>query len=434
MPHAFKPKPENHFRHATLATIALAATAGCGGGGTGSAGADGAVTIDLWSHAGGNDEELAVIREIIDDFNAGQDEFEVAMQSFPQGAYNDSVVAAASAGNMPCIVAIDAPNVANWAWAGHIQPLGLPESLFEGQLPGTISRVDGEPYAFGFYDAAVAMFARESTLNDAGVRIPTIDSPWTRDEFMAALAAIDGLGRYDFPLDIGTSAIGEWYPYALATFLQSFGGDLIDRSDFQSADGVLNGPEAVEWATWLRGMVEDGYIAQTSGADGGLDFANGQTGILFTGIWAVGTATEAFDDLLILPPPDLGNGPVIGSGSWQWAMSAQCEHPDGVRAFLTAAHTTENFTKFYDAVGLIPATADAVAEVPSFQPGGRNEIFFELADRFALERPLTPAYPFIASVFTQATRDILAGGNPQQILDRAVTEIDRDIAQNDGYR
>ena len=31
---------------------------------------------------------------------------------------------------------------------------------------------------------------------------------------------------------------GEWYPYAFAPFLQSFGGDLIDRTDFKSADTV----------------------------------------------------------------------------------------------------------------------------------------------------------------------------------------------------
>jgi hypothetical protein len=38
----------------------------------------------------------------------------------------------------------------------------------------------------------------------------------------------------------------------LLPFIQSFGGDLIDRTDFQSADGVLNGPESVEALEWFR--------------------------------------------------------------------------------------------------------------------------------------------------------------------------------------
>jgi multiple sugar transport system substrate-binding protein len=30
--------------------------------------------------------------------------------------------------------------------------------------------------------------------------------------------------------DVGMAWTGEWYPYAFSPFLQSFGGDLIDRS------------------------------------------------------------------------------------------------------------------------------------------------------------------------------------------------------------
>ena len=37
---------------------------------------------------------------------------------------------------------------------------------------------------------------------------------------------------------------GEWYPYAFSPFLQSFGGDMIDRETMTSAEGVLNGEEA----------------------------------------------------------------------------------------------------------------------------------------------------------------------------------------------
>ena len=72
-------------------------------------------------------------------------------------------------------------------------------------------------------------------------------------------------GQFDYAVDFGTGGGGEWIPYAYSPLLQSFGGDLIDRSDFQTADGALNGPEALEWATWFRGLVDSGYMAQTSG-------------------------------------------------------------------------------------------------------------------------------------------------------------------------
>jgi multiple sugar transport system substrate-binding protein len=417
---------------ASLATLMVATIVGCSA--TGSDDPSGSTTIDLWTHAGGNEAELGVINTIVDDFNDSQDDYVVEVTDFPQDAYNDAVVAAAASDNLPCVVDIDGPNVANWAWAGYIQPLGLPEETFEGQLPGTLGRIDGEVYAYGFFDVALALFSRESILNDAGVRIPTVDEPWTKDEFSDALAKIDALGAYDYAVDFGTGGGGEWIPYAYSPLLQSFGGDLIDRSDFQSADGALNGPEALEWAKWFRGLVDSGYMAQTSGEDATADFVNGKSGLLYTGNWADATVRGAFDDAVVLPPPNFGDGPKIGAGSWQWGVTTGCEDIDGARAYLEFAHDTEYFVQYGEAIGLIPATLDAAAEIPAYAEGGASRIYLELANQFAVVRPETAGYPFISSVFQKATQDILAGGDPQQVLDKAVADIDRDIEQNGGYK
>lgn len=416
---------------ASLTTLAIAGTAACGGGGTDEG--SGPSTIDLWTHAGGNDAELAVIDTIVEDFNASQDEYTVEVQSFPQDAYNAAVVAAATSDNLPCIVDIDGPNVANWAWAGYIQALGLPEETYDGQLAGTLGRVDGEVYSYGYFDVALAMFSRQSTLDAAGLRTPTVDEPWTKEEFDDALVKIDALGQFDYAVDFGTGGGGEWVPYAYSPLLQSFGGDLIDRGDFQSAEGALNGPEALEWAEWFRGLVDAGYMAQTSGEDATADFVNGTSGLLYTGNWADATVREAFDDAVVLPPPDLGAGPKIGAGSWQWGLTTGCDNVEGAQAYLEFAHDTKYFVEYGNAIGLIPATLDAAAEIPAYAEGGPNRVYLELADQFAVVRPETPAYPFISSVFEKATKDILAGGDPQTILDKAVADIDRDIQQNGGY-
>ncbi|MFK4834143.1 ABC transporter substrate-binding protein [Microbacterium sp. ZW T2_14] len=417
---------------ASLTTLAVVATAGCAAGGSGN-GSDGATTIDLWTHAGGNDAELGVINTIVDDFNGSQDDYVVKVTDFPQDAYNDAVVAAATSDSLPCIVDIDGPNVANWAWAGYIQPLGLPDDTYEDQLPGTLGKIDGEVYAYGFFDVALAMFSRESTLNAAGVRIPTVDEPWTGEEFNDALAKIDALGQFDYPVDFGTGGGGEWIPYAYSPLLQSFGGDLIDRSTFETADGALNGPEALEWATWFRGLVDSGYMAQTSGTDATADWVNGTSGILYTGNWADTTVREAFDDAVVLPPPDFGNGPTIGAGSWQWGLTSSCDEVEGAQAYLEFAHDTKYFVDYAEATGLIPGTLAAADEVPAYAEGGDSRIYLELANQFAVVRPETAAYPYISSVFQKATQDILAGGDAQAILDKAVTDIDRDIEQNGGY-
>lgn len=422
-----------HLAVASLSIASIAALAACGGGG-GGGGGEGGGTLTLWTHNGGNEAELAVNEQIVADFNASQDDYTVEIQAFPQDVYNDSVVAAATSNNLPCILDVDAPNVPNWAWAGYLSPLDLPEDTWEGQLPGTIGRVGDEVYAYGHYDVALAMYARVSALNDAGVRIPTVDEPWTADEFADALEKIDALGQYAYAADFGTAGTGEWITYAYSPFLQSFGGDLIDREEYLSAEGVLNGPEALEWAAWFRGLIEDGYIAQTSGQDSTADFVNGNSAILYSGSWANATVREELgDDAVVIPPPDFGDGPKIGAGSWQWAMSSGCENQDGARAYLEFAHQTDYFVAFGEALGLVPATEEAAAQLPNYAEGGEDRIFLEFADRFALIRPATPAYPYMTSVFQKATQDIMSGGDAQTILDRAVSEIDTDIRQNGNY-
>jgi len=420
---------------ASLAAVSILALAACSGTTTSaeSTGADGKVTIDLWTHNGGNDAELVVDQKIVDDFNASQTQYAVKLTSFPQASYNDAVVAAATAKKLPCVVDIDAPNVPNWAWAGYLAPLNLPDGTFDTQLPSTMGTIDGEVYSYGHYDVALAMYTRKSTLDAVGARVPTVDEPWTGEEFADALAKIKATDKFPYALDLGTGGSGEWIPYAYSPFLQSFGGDLINRDNYKSADGALNGDKAIAWAEWMQGLVEDGYIAAKSGEDATADFVNGQSGILYSGSWAGNTVAEAFDDAVVMAPPDFGAGSKIGGGSWQWGMTSGCSSPDGAAAYLEFAHQKEYFVEFANALGLVPATSDAAAEVPDYAPGGKNEVFLEIAKSYALIRPATPAYPYISSVFQKATQDILSGGDPKTILDKAVSDIDTDIKQNGDY-
>ena len=144
----------------------------------------------------------------------------------------------------------------NWAWAGYLAPLEGMDDTLSKYLPSVLGKWNDKTYSYGFYDVALTMVSRKSILKKYGIRVPTADKPWTKDEFTAALDKIKASGDFDYPLDIATSFTGEWWPYAYSPFLQSFGGDLINRTDYESAEGVLNGPQAVEWAKWFRGLVD----------------------------------------------------------------------------------------------------------------------------------------------------------------------------------
>ncbi|GAA1978246.1 extracellular solute-binding protein [Isoptericola halotolerans] len=415
------------------AVSALALT-GCGQAGQGDTtpDGDGPVELTMWTHSAGNPAELEVYEQIIADFNASQDDYEVVTEAFPQGAYNDAIVAAAAANDLPCLLDMDGPIVPNWAWAGYIQPLDLDPAVTDSLLPTAVGTYQDEIYSAGYWDAALAIFARQSVLEDNGIRIPTADDPWSVDELDEALATLQDAG-YDTPLDIGAEDTGEWWSYAYSPMLQSAGGDLVDRDTMLTADGALNGPEAVDFFTWFQGAFEQGW-ASDSGTVGNEEFNNDEVALSYTGVWNAMDSLDAVgDDLLILPPPDFGDGPRIGGGSWQWGISSTCNAPDGARAYLEFSFADEYVTAFADNQVVIPATPGAVEASVHFSPDGDLRPFVELSERFALLRPETPAYPVISSTFEKAAKDIMNGADIPSTLDGAVAEIDANIESNDGY-
>lgn len=391
-------------------------------------------TLSMWYHGAGNEVESKIVNQIIADFNASQSDWKVELQSFPQAAYNDSVVAGALAGNLPDILDVDGPVMPNWAWAGYMQPLTIDEAKIANFLPGTKGVWNGQLYSIGLWDAAVALVTRQSTLDELGLRTPTLDQPWSKDEFMAALDAAKAAGKWDYALDLGMAWTGEWYPYAFSPFLQSFGGDIVDRSSYKTAEGALNGDAALAFGEWWQGLFTGGYAQATqdpADRDGG--FAAGKYAFTWNGNWAALNALAAFDDVVFLPAPDFGAGPKIGAASWQFGISASSKNPAGAAAFIEFALQDKYLADFSNGIGLIPPTATAAAMTENYKAGGPMEVFFGLSAGQALVRPVTPGYVVQAKVFEKALADIANGADVAATLDAAVDEINADIEKNGGY-
>ncbi|ABW16370.1 extracellular solute-binding protein family 1 [Parafrankia sp. EAN1pec] len=416
---------------AVTAAVALL-LAGCGQAGNSTTTADGRIQIPMWTHSAGNPAELAVYKQIISDFNESQDRYEVVQQDFPQVTYNDAIVAAAAAGDLPCLIDMDGPVMPNWAWSGYLQELNLPKQLTDSLLPTAVGTYKGKIYSAGYWDAALAIFARKSVLDKNDIRIPTVDRPWTKDEFDSALATLQQAG-YDTPLDIGAEDTGEWWSYAYSPMLQSFGGDEINRDTYRTAEGALNGPAAVNFFTWFQDAFKKGW-ASNSGTIGNQEFVDDKVALSYTGVWnALDSLEKIGDDLLILPPPDFGQGPKIGGGSWQWGITAGCEQADGARQYLRFSFQDKYIAQFADSQIVIPATAGAEELSKYFTADGALRPFVVLSQKFALARPATPAYSVISSIFEKATKDIMNGADVKSTLGSAVEDIDENITANDNY-
>jgi multiple sugar transport system substrate-binding protein len=388
--------------------------------------------ISMWSHSAGNPLEIQVIDQIIADYNASQEQYFVEAEYFPQAAYNDAIVAASTAGDLPCLIDMDGPVMPNWAWAETIAPLELPTELTDQFLPSTVGEWDGEIYSIGYWDAALSMVARQSALEENDIRIPTMEEPWDLEEFDAALVTLKAAG-FPYAIDLGNGDRGEWWPYAYSPMLQSFGGDLVDRESFQTAEGVLNGPEAVEFGEWFQSLFERD-LASLSPTPGRQDFLLGNVAMAWNGNWSAPPAIEAYgDDVLFLPPPDFGEGPKIGGASWQWGVSANCPDLEGARGYIEYSLQPEYIAEFSNLTGLIPATEEAAELTEAYAEGGRLSEMVDFSREYAVIRPPTPAYAVISSVFEKSLQDISNGKDVQAALDSAVEQIDFNIDTNDGY-
>jgi len=399
----------------------------------------GETTLTLWFHSG-RAEEREAIAAVIDDFNNQDNGITVEVIRLPEGSYNEQVQAAALAGDLPDILDFDGPNVYNYAWSGYLIPLDdyLSEEIKNDLLPSIIAQAsyNGKFYNLGSFDSGLALWGNKTYLEKAGVRIPSgVKDNWDRGEFLSALAKLKALPEIDYPIDFKMNyGIGEWFTYGFSPIVQSYGGDLIDRSDFQSADGILNGPEAVQAMTFFQSLFQEGYAKSSQAGDDDF-YGKKRAALSYVGHWAWQTYRDALgDELILLPMPRFGKRTTTGMGSWTWGISSNTKHPEAAWSVVSHLLSPESILTITNGNGAVPSRKSAIERSESYAPGGPLRLFADqLENGFGVPRPQTPAYPIITAAFAEAVQNIISGADVQAELDKAVRAIDRDIEDNRGY-
>jgi multiple sugar transport system substrate-binding protein len=389
--------------------------------------------LKLWEHETSNQKELDFFARAIDQFNAAHPDTQIKRELIPEGSYTESIKAAATAGNLPCLMDMDQPTVPSFAWGGQVRELGplLPAGFADSLTTGARGTYKGKLYSLGLWDVALTLLTRKSTLEKYGFRTATMEKPYTAEELAGMLAKVKASGDFPYAIDVNTGWTGEWWAYGYAPFLQSGGADLIDRSTYLTAEGVLNGPAAVKVATWFQKLFTEGY-ASTKSQEG--DFLNKTVAFHYTGSWAYADAKKALgDDLVVMPVPDFGKGPKIGAASWQWGITTACPKPEAAAEFIKQIMSPDMIATASNATGLIPVSEAALPNSDYYKPGSEAEIFFKYSKAYAVIRPETPGYPFISSTFEKGFRDIMNGADVQTTLDAMVDKIEVDIEDNHGY-
>jgi multiple sugar transport system substrate-binding protein len=395
-------------------------------------------TISLWFNAGLG-RALKAMELNIRDFHASQRDYTVEMTIVPEGTYADAIRVAGRTGDLPCLLLLDGPMVAHFAWLGYLTPLDrfVPQELKRDLLPSIVTQGTwrGRLYALGAYDSGLAIFANRRHLRAADVRTPTVARPWTLDELEDALEKLDALAGVDHAIDMKINyGRGEFFTFAFSPILQSMGGDLIDRRSYASAKGVLDGARSVAAMTRVQRWFQKGWADPRPTDDDA--FTSRRAALSWVGHWAYSRYAEALgDDLVVLPMPDFGRGPKTGLGAWTFAICSSCRNPEAAWELLQHTLRRDNILRWTGLHGAVPARRSALALSPLHAPGGALHVYVEQAQRrWPVPRPITPAYAAITAAFAEAVDEIIKGADVQRALTKAAERIDDDIRAHQGYR
>lgn len=376
-------------------------------------------------------------------FNAKFKDQGITLDVVPLPSYNDALQAATVDGSLPDIILVDGPNMASMAWAGTLQPLTnlVDPTLVEDMLPAVKAQgtygPTGELYFLSQNDSSVILWGNKKMLEAAGVRIPTsVADAWTRDEMRDALDKLAKVEGVKWPLDMKLNyGAGEWMTYGFAPFIQSNGGDLIDRTTWK-ADGTMNGPASVEAITEIQTWYKNGWIVPASAGDN--QFYGEKTAALsWVGNWMWPPHSEALgEDLVFIPAPNFGPAGVkTPNGGWGWSVPATTTNTADAKVFLDFVMSAEQVAIYADTTGFAPSRAAAVPLSKKYGGEGPQKLFIEQGNCCATVRPVHPAYPVITLAWSQAMQNILSDGlaDVQTELDAAAAKVDQDIEDNQGY-
>jgi len=408
----------------------LLGLSGCGGS------AEGKNVLQVWAHAG-QEAERQTIQEQVERFNASQKQLTVQLTFIPEGSYNAQVQAASLSRDLPDVLEFDGPFVYNYVWQQNLIPIDtlISKQVRQELLPSILQQgtYKGRLYSIGTFDSGLGLFGRRSKLKAAGVRIPTEnEDAWTAAEFNQAIVVLAKKDPDGQVLDLKLNLQGEWFTYAFSPLIQSAGGDLINRRDYQTASGALNGPAAVGAMKQVQNWIQQGYV------DPNIDdaaFTEGRVALAWGGHWLYQDyAKAAGNDLVVLPLPNLGTGSKTAQGSWNWGITKNCENPKAAIRFLEFLLQPQEVLAIANANSAVPATKTAIARSQLYAAGGPLRLFSaQLLAGQTVPRPQTPAYPVITSAFQDAFAAIRNGLDVKTALDKAVTTINVDIRDNQGY-
>ncbi len=406
------------------AAAAALALAGCSGGGQSAETNDGPIELTFWH--GYTEADGDVLEQIVDEFNASQDDVVIATEIKTWAVIDDTLLPALSAGDGPDIVAMPAERLPVYAARGAFASLddfyADPDSHTANLNSGAVEMetVEGTLYGVPTGFVPLAVYYNKTLFEAAGVSEP----PATWDEWVATSKSLtvdengDGAPeQYGVVLpDHATVANGLW-----PSLFYGNGGDIVEGGD----TAVIDSPENAETLEFWRSAIVDDKISPT-GVDGiGADevFSSGKAAMTVGGPWMVFIAGDNGIDYGIAPIPAGPEAQAASAIGVSMAITAQDDAARQAAAeeFFAYFLNDENSVAWSLGSGWPPLRTDIPADAVS-----ENATVAALTEQAELGRPLLPGVVNsveVLSAVDELTQKVIAGGDIESLLSEAQTAI-----------
>jgi multiple sugar transport system substrate-binding protein len=351
----------------TVVAVATLGLAACGSG-SGSGGDGGSTTLELLVPIYG-DKTKPYWEDLVKRFEAENSDVDVKLETQSWADIPQVVDTKIQNNRAPDILELDAAGPAY----GAEDLLYEAEEIVSGETlediePSFIdsAKIDGVAYGLPTVASTRALFYNKDLFQQAGVTAP----PTTWDELLAAARKISALGDdvYGYGMPLGSEEA------QAETSIFAYGAGASWEADGKM---TIDTPQAKEALTFMKKMIDEGVTQPDPGATDRtplLDvFIQGKIGMIQGLPPIVGQINAKNPDLQweIAPSPTKDGSPsTLGVADYFVGFDKGEDKQEAIAKFLDFFYQQDNYVRFNDNEGFIPATksgAEAAASKPELK-------------------------------------------------------------------
>ncbi len=357
----------------------------------------------------------------------------VNIVGIPWTAEGDTKLEAAlAAGTDINVFRVTSPNLPRYAKQGvlsEISPFLTEEDKADFYPSGfQVATVDGKVWAWPLWVTAISIFANTDIFKEQGVELPSLDDPWTWDEFVEAAKKLtytkaDGTQVYGFSSSSKWGAV-EYYPLMY-----------LDGGRILSADGkkfVQNEPAGL---SALQKIADLALVHKVTPPDfGTVDQAGVRAQFKDRKTVAMLMSTPGFVPdlekenfpLAVLPPPVGDLGKTVTNGAFGLFAVVKIDDQDKLKAahelakYLTGSQVAQDVTGWQLAPGLRRSNT-------GYATNANREVIAKLVEYGVYEAPVATSAE-IGSRYGAALQAIILGvQTPKEAMDEIAPDYQKEL-------